>query len=86
MKRSKKAMDIDQFTTWDGSARVDFYKDASFTTFLDDLSVEPGFRTNFAVQWEEEFQENFPVQFFVDHCTVTDQEKGQRFSNFYQNE
>ena len=79
MKRSKKAMDIDQFTTWDGSARVDFYKDASFTTLLDDLSVEPGFRTHFAVQWEEEFEENFPVQFFVDHCTVTDQEKGQRF-------
>ena len=67
-------MNIEQFTTWDSSAQVHFYEDASFTDRLENFTIEPGFRTFFAVQWEEEFEENFVVQFFVDQCTVSDQE------------
>jgi len=63
-----------QFVGWSTDAVVDFYQSAMYETELTSLTFGQGTEVFFMVTWTETFSDEFPVKYFVEDCTVVDQD------------
>ena len=61
---------VSQFVNWNAAATIDFYQTEQF------LNPAPtgliiGKRLNFEVNWGESFSPHFPVEYYVDKCSIS---------------
>ena len=70
---------IEKFVNWDQTFAIKFYKSSSYETEIDAANLLIGDRVNARVEWREEFDSSFPVEFFVEQCTITSQESEKDF-------
>lgn len=65
---------IRQFVGWDTTVDVSFYENALFQNELTALTFGQGTEVFFQVTWAESFSDDFPLNYFVEKCTVSDQD------------
>lgn len=67
------------FVDWDSDISLGFYDSASFDQLTDPLGLAIGTDVYFQLNWAHR-AEDFPVQFFVERCTVSDPITGNAFN------
>ena len=64
---------------WDQTFGIRFYENEKYETEIDARNLLIGDRVNARVQWREEFDANFPVEFFIHQCTISNHENDKDF-------
>jgi len=70
---------IEKFVNWDQTFGIRFFENENYETEIDATNLLIGDRVNARVEWREEFDANFPVEFFIHQCTISNHENDKDF-------
>lgn len=63
--------EIDQVTQW-GQLELKFFADETFDAGIEDVEIDIGQPIYMQVLWDQTFGANFPVEFYIAQCVVSD--------------
>ena len=69
---------VDQITNW-AALELKFFVDETFAAEIEDNSLAIGAPVHMQVLWDQTFSSNFPVQYYISECIVSDDE-GHQFN------
>ena len=70
---------IEKFVNWDQTFGVRFYETENYETEIDAANLLIGDRVNARVEWREEFDASFPVEFYIRQCTISNHENNKEY-------
>ena len=68
--------EINQITSW-ATLELKFFVDESFSVAIEEYEMDIGTRVYMQVSWNQTFGVNFPAEFYIDQCVVSDSDGNQ---------
>ena len=73
---STQNFEINQVTSW-AALELKFFADETFAAGIEDYEMDIGTQVHMQVLWNQAFGANFPVEFYIAQCVVSDNDDNQ---------